>query len=329
MKKIIFVIGSNSFAGANFVNFLLSKKYKVFGSSRSVENNKVFLKYKNNKYVNNFKFYKIDINKDYKKFFKILDKIKPNIIINFTAQGMVDQSWDNPFDWYKTNILSNVRLTDHLKNKKYLNKFINFSTPEVYGNYMNKINSNTKFDPSTPYALSRMTFDIHLNLINKVNKFPFITTRASNIYGPHQQIYRLIPKIIFCCLSNRTFELDGTGDTKRSFIFMDDVSNALYKILLKGKIGETYNISTNEIYSIKKILKLVQNRMTNKKLEIKIKKDRRFKDLIYNLDSKKIRKEFNWNEKYSLVEGIDKTIEWITNNLNYINKQNKNYVHKK
>ena len=110
---------------------------------------------------------------------------------------------------------------------------------------------------------------------------------------------------------------------------MDDVSNALYKILLKGKIGETYNISTNEIYSIKKILKLVQNRMTNKKLEIKIKKDRRFKDLIYNLDSKKIRKEFNWNEKYSLVEGIDKTIEWITNNLNYINKQNKNYVHKK
>ena len=150
MKKIIFVIGSNSFAGANFVNFLLSKKYKVFGSSRSVENNKVFLKYKNNKYVNNFKFYKIDINKDYKKFFKILDKIKPNIIINFTAQGMVDQSWDNPFDWYKTNILSNVRLTDHLKNKKYLNKFINFSTPEVYGNYMNKINSNTKFDPSTP-----------------------------------------------------------------------------------------------------------------------------------------------------------------------------------
>ena len=74
-----------------------------------------------------------------------------------------------------------------------------------------------------------MTFDIHLNLINKVNKFPFITTRASNIYGPHQQIYRLIPKIIFCCLSNRTFELDGTGDTKRSFIFMDDVSNALIK----------------------------------------------------------------------------------------------------
>ena len=72
-----------------------------------------------------------------------------------------------------------------------------------------------------------------------------------------------------------------------------------------------------------KNFKVMQNRMTNKKLEIKIKKDRRFKDLIYNLDSKKIRKEFNWNEKYSLVEGIDKTIEWITNNLNYINKQNK------
>ena len=59
MKKIIFVIGSNSFASANFVNFLLSKKYNVFGSSRSVENNKVFLKYKNNKYVNNFKFLKL------------------------------------------------------------------------------------------------------------------------------------------------------------------------------------------------------------------------------------------------------------------------------
>lgn len=327
MKKI-FIIGSNSFAGSNFIDLLLNKKFKVFGFSRSNEYNKIFLKYKKNKNLNNFKFFKLDINKHNSKFFKVLEKIKPDYVINFAAQGMVDQSWDTPIDWYNTNIIANIKIVEYLKNKKYLKKYINFSTPEVFGNYRKKIDNNTHFNPSTPYALSRMTFDLHLKLINKVNKFPFIITRAANIYGPHQQLYRLIPKSIICILNNKKFKLDGSGNTLRSFVFMEDVSNALYKILQKGKIGKTYNISNKRLYSINNILKFISSRM-KKNLNIKKVPDRRFKDKVYNLDSNLLRNNLHWKENFSLIKGIDETIEWIKHNQFYINKQIKKYVHKK
>ncbi len=328
MKKI-FIIGSNSFAGSNFIDLLLNKKFKVYGISRSSESNKIYLKYKQNKNLNNFNFIKLDINKNYKKLFKLFEKIKPNYVINFAAQGMVDQSWDNPKDWYHTNIIGNTRVVEFLKKKTYLKRYINFSTPEVYGNYLKKINSKTSFDPSTPYALSRMTFDIHLKLLGKVNNFPFIITRAANIYGPGQQLYRLIPKAIICNIKNTKFILDGSGETLRSFIYMDDVSTALFKILLNGKIGNSYNISTRNLYSIKNILKIISSRFKNNNFKFKNVKDRRFKDKIYNLDSNLLRKSLKWNENFSLIEGIDMTIEWVKQNLNYLNKQNKKYVHKK
>ena len=328
MKKI-FIIGSNSFAGSNFIDFLLNKNCKVFGSSRTKENDKQFLKYKKNLKLKNFQFFKIDINKDQKKLFKLINKIKPNYIINFAAQGMVDQSWDTPLDWYQTNIISQVKIVNFLQNKKYIKKYINFSTPEVYGNYKENIDDKTNFDPSTPYALSRMAFDVHLKLMNRINGFPFITTRASNIYGPHQQLYRLIPKLIISGFTNKTFKVDGSGNTIRSFILMDDVSNALYKILFKGKIGETYNISTNKFYTIKKIIKLVKRKMNKKSMKILNIADRRYKDKIYKLNSNKVRKKLNWKEENSLSEGIDKTIDWIKKNYNYVKKHKTKYIHKK
>ena len=101
MKYLI--IGSNSFSGSNFINFLLSKNNIVRGVSRSKEINSVFLPYKKNKNIKNFKFYKIDLNKDLKKLINICDIFKPNFIINFSAQGMVAESWKSPLDWYNTN----------------------------------------------------------------------------------------------------------------------------------------------------------------------------------------------------------------------------------
>ena len=110
---------------------------------------------------------------------------------------------------------------------------------------------------------------------------------------------------------------------------MDDVSTALFKILLNGKIGNSYNISTRNLYSIKNILKIIISNFKNNNFKFKNVKDRRFKDKIYNLDSNLLRKSLKWNENFSLIEGIDMTIEWVKQNLNYLNKQNKKYVHKK
>lgn len=329
MPKVI-IIGSNSFSGASFVDFILKKKYKVLGISRSAEYKDVFLKYKKNKNINNFKFLKLDLNKDFSKLCKLIAHEKPNYIFNFAAQGMVSESWDNPLDWYQTNFISQVKLLEFLKNKKFLKKYIHFTTPEVYGNITNWKKESFDFNPSTPYALSRAASDLHLKNLFDAYKFPVIFTRAANVYGEGQQLYRIITKAILSFISGEKIKLHGGGKSIRSFIHINDVCDALYKILQKGKPGNTYHISSRQTISIKDLLIKISE-LTNisyKKFVIND-KDRRGKDHSYKLSSSKIRKELMWSDKISLDKGLNRTLLWIKDNYKELNKLPKEYIHKK
>jgi dTDP-glucose 4,6-dehydratase len=330
MNKKILIIGSNSFAGSSFVNFCLNSKIKIIGVSRSKEK-PIFCPYKENKFRKNFIFFKINLNidSDQKKLIKIIKKNKINIIVNFAAQGMVAESWKTPEDWYNTNIVSSVAFINKLKVFKNSIKFINFSTPEVYGNTKKIIKENNNFKSTTPYALSRATFDNHLFLLNKYQKFPVIITRASNIFGPYQQLYRIIPKTIISFLKRKKIILDGNGSSVRSFIYIDDVSNALLRICYNGKIGSTYHISTNNFISIEELVKLISLKMSAKKLISLKKEDRLGKDFAYKLNSSFLRKSLKWKPLIELQQGLDKTINWISNDFAKLKKISTNYNHKK
>lgn len=332
MKSNIFIIGSNSFSGSSFIDYLLSKNLFVIGISRSGENKNDYLKYKKNKNIKNFKFYKADINKNFNLIIKLLNKYKPSIIINYSSQGMVNESWNSPIDWYITNFLSTVKIVNYLINKKYLKKFINFTTPEVYGDNKKKLSEETSFNPSTPYALSRASADTHMKLMNKYKRFPVIFTRAANVYGPHQQLYRIIPKAIMMLKKKNKIPVDGNGLTYRSFIHINDVNSALYKILKFGKVGKTYHISTNDFISIidliKKIIKII-NKTSNFDKYFFYKKDRLGKDEFYKLSSKKIIKELKWKSKITINEGIKDVASWIETNYKSLIKDKLVYKHKK
>ena len=331
MKKRFLIIGSNSFSGSNMINLLLSKKHQVVGVSRSNEIEKEFLNYKQNKNIKKFKFYKIDINKHSQriKLNDIILKFKPNIVINYSAQGMVEQSWINPEDWYQTNLVSQTIFYKNIQKFRFINKIIHVTTPEVYGSNNQKIKENTKFNPSTPYAISRAAMDLHLLSLYKNFHVPVILTRTSNIYGPGQQLYRIIPKAFICSKKKIKLNLHGGGNSVRSFIFMDDVSEATYILSQKGKIGETYHISNNEFISIKKLV-LVISKMQNISFKKLCKKeaDRIGKDRVYKLNFDKLKK-LNWKPKVKLRKGLLTTKKWIDNNLNILMKKELNYKHKK
>tara|TARA_B110000027_G_scaffold134194_1_gene165484 strand:+ start:5060 stop:6052 length:993 start_codon:yes stop_codon:yes gene_type:complete len=330
MKKIL-IIGSNSFAGSDFIDFLLSKKFIVFGVSRRKEINKENLRYKNNKYLKNFKFYKIDLNvkKDIDKLFKIIKKQKIQYIVNFAAQGMVAESWINPEDWYLTNVVSNSILIKKLSNLK-IEKYLNFSTPEVYGHTPSLKRESNIFMPTTPYAISRAAQDLNLMAYCKTFNFPVVFTRAANIFGPYQQNFRIVPKVIISILTNKKIPIHGKGDTLRSFIYMPDVSNALYKILLdKKNLGETFHISSKRFISILELNKLINKLMNVKDKNFYHVKERDGKDLRYTLNSNKIRNTYSWSDKTKLEEGIKDTINWVKKNLDYFKKTSLDYKHKK
>jgi dTDP-glucose 4,6-dehydratase len=328
---MILVIGSNSFAGSSFINFLLNNKNKVIGVSRSNELKNIYLSYKENKfYKTNFKFIKADINKknNLNKIINIVKKKKIKYLVNFAAQGMVAESWINPEDWYQTNILSNCKLIKELS-KINIKKYLNFSTPEVYGNTPNLIKENFNFNPSTPYAISRASQDMNLLAYYKYNNFPVVFTRTANIFGPYQQLYRIIPKAIMCAKQNRKIELHGGGSSIRSFILMEDVNRALYKILFdRNNAGQTYHISTNQFISIKKLVFKIFKKINSNTSLIKISNDRKGKDRGYLLNSNKLRKNYKWKDKCKIDEGIDKTIKWIEQHYRTLKNEKLEYSHK-
>ena len=330
MSKTYFIIGSNSFSGSNFIDFILKKKIKVIGISRSKEIDKKYLKYKSNKNKSLFKFYQLDLNKDLNKIIKLINYFKPSFIVNYAAQGMVEQSWEKPEDWYYTNLYSQVKFYNLLNYKNFIKKIIHVSTPEVYGSTHKKILENTNFNPNTPYAISRAAMDLHLLRYYKYKKLPIIITRTANVYGPGQQIYRVIPKSFVYFRKNKKFPLDGSGNSKRSFIYIDDVSSATYKISIKGKIGQTYHISTNRLIKIKNLIQ-INCKITNRKFKksIKIKNDRVGKDMVYNLNSNKLRNKIKWIPKINIKSGLLKTLNWVDEHLETFKLHELSYSHKK
>ena len=242
---------------------------------------------------------------------------------------MVAESWINPEDWYFTNVVSNSILIKELS-KLRIKKYLNFSTPEVYGNTSSLMKERNIFAPTTPYAISRSAQDFNLLAHFKTFNFPVVFTRAANIYGPYQQSYRIVPKIIISILRKKKIPIHGKGNTLRSFIYMPDVSRALHKILLdKKNLGQTFHISTKKFINILELTKLINKLMGVKYKNTYHVNERDGKDLKYTLNSNKIRNSYSWSEKTNLEDGIINTINWVKENFNYMKKSSLNYKHKK
>ena len=338
-KKTFVVIGSNCFSGSYFVNHALKNGFNVLGISRSDEPNEIFLPYKWShldkdkfgKNIENYIFKKLNINTDLEKIMELILEIKPSYIINFAAQGMVAQSWDNPIDWYQTNIISQVALHDKLRRCDFLEKYIHVSTPEVYGDTSNEwIKETYNFAPSTPYAVSRAACDLHLISFFRAYDFPVVFTRAANVYGPGQQLYRIIPKAILCALTGKKLSLHGGGVSSRSFIHIQDVINGTMDIALNGEPGNTWHLSTWKTHSIFQLVERISE-ITNVEFGkfVDICDERLGKDMNYFLDSNKLRNDFNWKDLILLDTGIKETIKWVEMNIDSMLDMSWNYIHKK
>ena len=326
MNKAI-VIGSNSFSGSSFVKYLLKKNFKVIGISRSIQKKNIFCLH--NKRHKNFLFKRLDINKNLNQIINLISKHKIKYVINYASQSMVSQSWDNPEDWFKTNSFSIPYLYNELSKLKKI-RLVHISTPEVYGNTSKKVFEDHHFNPSTPYAVSRCTADNFLSILSKQKKINFVGVRAANVYGECQDGFRIIPKAIINLNKKIPLELHGGGNSMRSFIHIDDVSEATYQIMKKGRSGHFYHVSNNEYIKIKNLIKKICKLLNiSFKKVTKITKERTGKDFFYKLSSSKIRNELNWNPKINLNNGINRVLSWYKLNRKKIRKSDTFYTHKK
>ena len=325
-----FVVGSNSFSGSAFINSALNLGHNVIGISRSSEISHEFSSYFKNLNLLNYKFVQLDINTNCKSIIDLIQNSKSQVIVNFAAQSMVGQSWQTPEDWYETNTVGFSKLIQGIYKFPFITKFIQFTTPEVYGSTKNWVKESFDFAPTTPYAISRAASDWHLRAYFENYNFPVIFTRAANVYGAHQQLYRIIPKTIVSILKGNKLPLHGGGKSLRSFIHIRDVTDALQIIIEKGEIGQSYHISSLDTISIRNLVDLIGSKLgVDINNFIEVESDRTGKDFAYMLDSTKIRQELNWRDQVTVNEGVDETILWVKENFNTLSKLPTEYSHKK
>ena len=333
MKTVYFVTGGCGFIGANFIQYLLKKT-----KPKSVINLDK-LTYAGNQ--NNL----ADFEQDPRYIFvhgdicdaelvsRLFTEYQPNYIINFAAESHVDRSIDGPAGFIQTNIVgTSVLLQESLKYYSTLKgkeserfQFHHVSTDEVFGSLSESgfFTEETPYDPSSPYSASKASSDHLVRAWHRTFDLPVLISNCSNNYGPYQFPEKLIPLMILNCLEEKPLPVYGTGENIRDWLYVEDHCDAIYTILQKGTIGETYNVGgNNEIKNIQivevicDVLNDIHPAGSGKSYHelITFVKDRPGHDFRYAIDASKLKKEIGWEPKESFNTGIQKTIEWYLKN---------------
>lgn len=331
MSDSVFVLGSNSFSGASFVDYLLGQGLRVIGASRSQPPHDALLPYRWRPAARggDFEFHQLDLNHDLDRIMAIIRRERTPWVVNFACQSMVAESWRSPADWFMTNCVSTVKLHDQLRQLDFLERHVHISTPEVYGNCGGYVKEDQVFNPSTPYAVSRAACDMSLRTMRAAYGFRVVTTRAANVYGPGQQLFRIVPRTILFILLGRKLQLHGGGVSSRSFIHMRDVCEATWRIAREGRDGESYHIATAEVIAVRDLVRRICERMgVAFEDHVEIVGELLGKDMSYRLDSGKLRQELGWSDHVSLDEGIDECIDWVRRDFEVLRTLPLDYLHK-
>ena len=323
MKKII-VTGGLGFIGSNLIELLLKKKFSVINIDK-VTYSSNFYNTKDFSQNAHYKFIKCDLNNK-SKLSKIIFLHKPLCIFNLAAETHVDRSIDGPESFIKSNILGVFNLLEIFKKYSAKNKktrLVHISTDEVYGDILKgRSHEEFPYKPSSPYAASKAASDHLVSSYVRTYKIPAIVTNCSNNYGPKQHPEKLIPKLIYNILNNKSLPIYGNGKNSREWIYVEDHCEALLKVFQKGKVGEFYNIGSNKnlnnLEICKYLIRVAKEKIKiGKNVKIEFVKDRPGHDVRYALDSKKILNRLGWKTKMNFKKGLEKTFLWYLKNEKY------------
>jgi dTDP-glucose 4,6-dehydratase len=316
MQRNILVTGGCGFIGSNFINYILD----TYTDVKIINIDKLdycaatwYVKYQSDldRY---FMVHGSITDKDLVS--KVLQAYNIKYVIHFAAQTHVDNSFEHSLDYTKDNILGTHTLLECCRLWGNIERFIHISTDEVYG----EIDLTGKgccekslLNPTNPYAATKAGAEFIVRSYFYSFQLPIIIIRANNVYGKHQYPEKLIPKFIMLLKNNKKLTIQGQGDTRRNFIYVDDIVKAVSLIFDKGNLNSIYNIGSNNEYSVMDIAKLLLLKIKGPeaKLEdwIEYIPDRNFNDFRYAIDSSLL-KSLGWKEEVAFADGIDQTISW-------------------
>jgi len=318
--KCLFVTGGAGFIGSNFIN-IFAKKYPYIkiinfdavyycGNENNVEE-----QIRNSQ---NYEFIKGNL-QSYNTLQQIFTGNLITHVIHFAAQSHVQNSFNESLTYTKDNIVGTHNLLEiNRVYNKNLVKFIHVSTDEVYGESMldsaeQKKTEQSILCPTNPYAATKAGAELLVQSYNHSYNMPIIITRGNNVYGPNQYPEKLIPRFIQLLNNNKKVTIQGDGSCVRAFLHVIDTCDAFECILLKGKIGEIYNIGCDDkmeysVIEIAKILIKIIKKTENYDEWIEFTSDRPFNDKRYYISNNKL-KNLGWKINIGFMDGIKNLIE--------------------
>jgi len=266
---------------------------------------------------------------------KLFETYQPDAVMHLAAESHVDRSITGAADFINTNINGTFVLLEAARkywtnlddNKQSKFRFHHISTDEVYGSLDNggMFTEETAYDPSSPYSASKAASDHLVRAWHRTYGLPVLLTNCSNNYGPYQFPEKLIPLIILNAMQGKSLPIYGEGNQIRDWLYVDDHARALYKVVLEGTVGQTYNIGGhNEKTNLEVVTTIcgILDELVPEHPEgvskyvdlITHVADRPGHDLRYAIDATKIDKDLNWSPAETFETGLKKTIDWYLQN---------------
>lgn len=323
--KTLLVCGGAGFIGSNFVRYIFSKYPRVrivnfdkLTYSGNLDNLRDIAKDRR------YSFVKGDV-ADGRRVRAMFKKYTPDFVINFSAETHVDRSIHvGALEFVRTNVEGVFNLLEAVKNSAQVKKYVQVSTDETFGSLSlsshRRFTEDTAFAPNVPYAATKAGGDLLCRAYHSTWKVPVVVTHCSNNYGPYQYPEKLIPFFILRMLEGKKLPLYGDGRNVRDWIYVLDHCRALELCLLKGRVGEVYNIGADNEMSNRDIARLILKKFRRDESWIEYVADRPGHDRRYAIDSAKISKELGWYPQYSFRKAFGDTLEWYLRNTEWIER---------
>jgi dTDP-glucose 4,6-dehydratase len=262
---------------------------------------------------------------------RLLAEHEIDAVVHLAAESHVDRSIDSPEPFIQTNVVGTLRLlncarlhwTKLPEPRKNAFRFLHVSTDEVYGTLSPTdpaFTEETPFAPNSPYAASKAASDHLVRSFWHTYKLPSLTTNGSNVYGPYQFPEKLIPLVILNALEGKTLPLYGDGQQVRDWLYVEDHAAAIWRVLQRGRVGETYNIGgLNEqtnLALVQRICTLLDKKSPRPDgqsyaKQITFVTDRPGHDRRYAINCAKIHRELEWSPREDFGTGLAKTVDWL------------------
>ncbi len=343
----ILVTGGAGFIGSNFIRSVLGRpefhgtvvnydKLTYAGNLSNLED--IAAKFEGKNYF----FERGDVC-DYEQVKMVLEKYRITAVVHFAAESHVDRSIFGPKDFVVTNINGTFNMLEAVRQVWGGRKDVRFhhvSTDEVYGSLGETgfFFETTPYDPRSPYSASKAASDHLVRAYFHTYGLPVTISNCSNNYGPYHFPEKLIPLAILNALEGKPLPVYGDGKNVRDWLYVEDHCDALWRILDKGKAGETYNIggecekqNIEVVHAICDILEELRPSAANPSLHAPNSASRSYRELIafvgdrpghdrrYAINCDKIKRELGWKQNHDFASGLKQTVAWYLKNPGWVN----------